>query len=555
MLCGADPVRVDRLHMARVGLATPAEQELLGRCLPPRDDVVRHGVRVPVREPRRARDDPHHLRGEPPEVLACLLIGDLVQLAELPLPREPGRLGLEIGRRVPRQASRLVRLGLGHPGVEVVVDEQAPHVLVRVVADELLDVDAAVAEHAAFAVGLGDLGLDGDDAFEPRLEVGHRAGIYPNPVPPGTARVEPVAHRVTLIPGDGTGPELTEATRRVLEATGVAFDWDVQEAGADVMEAHDGNPLPEETLASIRDTGVALKGPITTPIGTGFRSVNVALRHELNLYACLRPCKTYPGVRTRYEAVDVVIVRENTEDLYAGIEFESGSEAAQELIATLGRLQPKQISPKSGISVKPMSPEASERIIRFAFDYARAQGRRAVHGITKANIMKHTDGLFLEVFRHVAAEYTDIEPRENLVDALCMGLVQRPEEYDVLVLPNLYGDIVSDLAAGLVGGLGVAPGANIGADAAVFEATHGSAPKYRGQNKVNPIAMILSGKLMLDHLEEPGAAARLESAVAAVIAEGKSLTYDMKPTRDDPSAVGTSEVADAIIDKLGALVT
>ena len=304
-----------------------------------------------------------------------------------------------------------------------------------------------------------------------------------------------MAHRVTLIPGDGTGPELTEATRRVLEATGVEFDWDVQEAGADVMEAHDGNPLPEETLASIRDTGVALKGPITTPIGTGFRSVNVALRHELNLYACLRPCKTYPGVRTRYEAVDVVIVRENTEDLYAGIEFESGSEAAQELIATLGRLQPKQLNPKSGLSIKPMSPEASERIIRFAFDYARAQGRSAVHGVTKANIMKHTDGLFLEVFRHVAAEYCRHRAEARISSTrICMGLVQRPEEYDVLVLPNLYGDIVSDLAAGLVGGLGVAPGANIGADAAVFEATHGSAPKYRGQNKVNPIAMILSGQ-------------------------------------------------------------
>jgi isocitrate dehydrogenase (NAD+) len=224
------------------------------------------------------------------------------------------------------------------------------------------------------------------------------------------------------------------------------------------------------------------------------------------------------------------------------------------LIATLDQLQPKQISPKSGISIKPMSPEASERIIRFAFEYARAQARHAVHCITKANIMKHTDGLFLEVFRHVAPEYSDIEPQENLVDALCMGLVQRPEEYDVLVTPNLYGDIVSDLAAGLVGGLGVAPGANIGPDAAVFEATHGSAPKYRGQNRVNPIAMILSGKLMLDHIGEPGAAARLESAVAAVIAEGHSLTYDMKPTRDDPTAVGTSEVADAIIDKLGALV-
>ena len=364
-----------------------------------------------------------------------------------------------------------------------------------------------------------------------------------------------MSHRVTLIPGDGTGPELTEATRRVLEATGVEFEWDLREAGADVMEQHDGNPLPPETLDSVRDTGVALKGPITTPIGTGFRSVNVALRHELGLYACLRPCKTYPGVRTRYEAVDVVIVRENTEDLYAGIEFESGSDSAQELIEALARLQPKRVAPGSGISIKPVSPEASERVIRFAFEYARSHNRSAVHCVTKANIMKHTDGLFLEVFRHVASEYPGLEPRENLVDAICMGLVQRPEEYDVLVLPNLYGDIVSDLAAGLVGGLGVAPGANIGDDAAVFEATHGSAPKYRGQNRVNPIAMILSGKLMLEHLGEPGAAARLESAVAAVIAEGKSLTYDMKPTRDDPSAVGTNEVADAIIDKLGALVT
>ena len=363
-----------------------------------------------------------------------------------------------------------------------------------------------------------------------------------------------MAHRVTLIPGDGTGPELTEATRRVLEATAVGFEWELHEAGADVMDAHDGNPLPEGTLASIRDTGVALKGPITTPIGTGFRSVNVALRHELGLYACLRPCKTYPGVRTRYEAVDIVIVRENTEDLYAGIEFESGGDATRELIATLGQLQPKQISPTSGLSIKPMSPEASERIIRFAFEYARAQSRRAVHCITKANIMKHTDGLFLEVFRHVAPEYADIEPRENLVDALCMGLVQRPEEYDVLVTPNLYGDIVSDLAAGLVGGLGVAPGANVGPDSAVFEATHGSAPKYRGQNKVNPMAMLLSGVMMLRHLDEREAADRVEAAIAAVIADGRSVTYDMKPTRDDPTAVGTSEVADAIIDRMGVRV-
>jgi isocitrate dehydrogenase (NAD+) len=359
------------------------------------------------------------------------------------------------------------------------------------------------------------------------------------------------AHRVTLIPGDGTGPELTEATRRVLEATGVAFDWDVRQAGVDVMEEA-GTPLPEETLASVKENKVALKGPITTPIGTGFRSVNVALRHELGLYACLRPCKTYAGVRSRYENVDLVIVRENTEDLYAGIEYEAGTPQADDVIATLNGFQSKQIAAGSGISVKPISRQGSERIIRFAFEYARSHGRKRVSCVTKANIMKFTDGLFLDVFRGVAKDYPEIEAWENLVDAICMGLVQRPEEFDVLVLPNLYGDIVSDLTAGLVGGLGVAPGGNIGPDAAVFEATHGSAPKYKGQNKVNPTAMILSGKLMLEHLGENEAARRLETAVAAVIAEGERVTYDMKPSRDDPTAVGTSEYADAIIEKLEA---
>jgi len=358
-----------------------------------------------------------------------------------------------------------------------------------------------------------------------------------------------MGHRVTLIPGDGTGPELTEATRRVLEATGVALEWDVRHAGVDVMEEA-GTPLPEETLASIKANKVALKGPITTPIGTGFRSVNVALRHELGLYACLRPCKSYAGVRSRYEGVDLVIVRENTEDLYAGIEYEAGTDDARDVIAFLNARQTKQIQPSSGISIKPISPEGTERIVRYAFEYARANGRRQVACITKANIMKFTDGLFLAVFREVAAEYPDVEARETLVDALCMGLVQRPEEFDVLVLPNLYGDIVSDLTAGLVGGLGVAPGANIGADAAVFEATHGSAPKYKGQNKVNPTAMILSGKLMLEHIGERDAARRLEAAVAAVIAEGRDVTYDLKPRRDDPTAVGTAEYADAIIEKL-----
>jgi len=359
-----------------------------------------------------------------------------------------------------------------------------------------------------------------------------------------------MAHRVTLIPGDGTGPELTEATRRVLEATRVEIAWEVQHAGVEVMESA-GTPLPEETLASIKRNRVALKGPITTPIGTGFRSVNVALRHELGLYACVRPCKSYPGVRSRYTEVDLVLVRENTEDLYAGIEYESGSEDARAVISTLNRLQKRQIRASSGISIKPISPEASERIVRFAFDFARTHGRRRVSCVTKANIMKFTDGLFLSVFREVAQGYPDIEPWENLVDAVCMGLVQRPEEFDVLVLPNLYGDIVSDLTAGLVGGLGVAPGANIGHEAAVFEATHGSAPKYKGLNKVNPTAMILSGKLMLEYLGERDAARRLEAAVAAVIAEGKHVTYDLKPDRSDPTAVGTAEYADAIIEELG----
>jgi isocitrate dehydrogenase (NAD+) len=361
-------------------------------------------------------------------------------------------------------------------------------------------------------------------------------------------------HSVTLIPGDGTGPELAEATRRVLEAAaataGASFDWDVQEAGVDIMESA-GTPLPQETIDSVRRNGVAIKGPITTPIGTGFRSVNVALRYELDLYACLRPCKSYPGVRSRFDNVDVVIVRENTEDLYAGIEYAAHSKDADDVIEFLNRTgEHKQIRAGSGISIKPMSEFGSERIIRYAFEYARNNGRKRVHCVTKSNIMKHTDGLFLAVFREVAKEYPDIDPWENLVDATCMGLIQRPEEWDVLVLPNLYGDILSDLTAGMVGGLGMAPGANIGTKAAVFEATHGSAPKYKGQNKVNPTAMILSGMLMLKHLGEAKAADNLEHAVASVIAEGTNTTYDMKATRDDPTAVGTSEYADAIIDKL-----
>jgi isocitrate dehydrogenase (NAD+) len=363
-----------------------------------------------------------------------------------------------------------------------------------------------------------------------------------------------VAHEVTLIPGDGTGPELAEATRRVLEATGVEFEWDVQQAGADVMDQFDGNPLPEQTLDSIRRTGVAIKGPITTPVGGGFRSVNVGLRKALDLYGQVRPCKTYEGVRTRFDDVDLIIVRENTEDLYAGIEYEEGAPETQELIEWIEAHGGKLRHADAGISIKPLSVSGTRRIVQFAFDYARRNGRRKVTAVHKANIMKFTDGLYLRVAQEIAAENSDIEFDDRIVDNMCMQLVQRPDEYDVLVLPNLYGDIVSDLAAGMIGGLGMAPGGNFGEDAAIFEPTHGSAPKYAGQNKVNPMAMMLSGMLMLRHLEETEAAERLESAIADVIREGASVTYDMKPSRDDPTAVGTSEVADAIIDKMGARV-
>ena len=363
-----------------------------------------------------------------------------------------------------------------------------------------------------------------------------------------------MAHRVTLIPGDGTGPEIAEATRRVLDATGVDFDWDVQQAGADVMDSYGGNPLPDHVLESIKSNGVAIKGPITTPVGTGFRSVNVALRKSLDLYGQVRPCKSYPGVRSRYDTVDLVVIRENTEDLYAGIELEDGTDEALELIAWLEQHGLGRVREGSGISVKPISVSGTRRIVEFAFDYARKNGRRKVTAVHKANIMKFTDGLYLRVAREVAAENEDVEFEDKIVDNLSMQLVQRPEEYDVLVCPNLYGDIVSDLCAGLVGGLGLAPGGNFGTHAAVFEPTHGSAPKYTGQNKVNPMAMMLSGVMMLRHLEERDAADRLEGAIADVIAEGAQVTYDMKPTRDDPTAVGTSEVADAIIDRMGVRV-
>lgn len=358
-----------------------------------------------------------------------------------------------------------------------------------------------------------------------------------------------MAHNLTLIPGDGVGPEISEATRRVLEATGVKFNWEVVHAGADVIEKY-GTPLPDSVLDSIRKNRVALKGPVTTPVGTGFRSVNVALRKSLDLYACVRPCKTYRGAPTPFENVDIVIIRENTEDLYAGIEFERGTTEANELIDFINARKGDVIRPDSGLSIKMITESGTRRIVKYAFEYARKYGRRKVAATHKANIMKYSDGLFLSVAREVAKEYPDIEFQDALIDNLSMQLVRRPQEYDVIVAPNLYGDIISDLCAGLVGGLGLAPGANIGEGIALFEPTHGSAPKYTGQNKVNPMAMMLSGILMLRHLEEADAADRLENAIAAVIAEGKSLTYDMKPTRDDPTAVGTSQVAEAVIKKM-----
>ena len=355
---------------------------------------------------------------------------------------------------------------------------------------------------------------------------------------------------VGLILGDGIGPEVATAARRCLDATGVKIQWDILEAGEGVMAKH-GSPLPEAVLASIRRNKVALKGPITTPIGTGIRSVNVALRHALDLYACVRPCRWYEGVFSPHRGVDLVIIRENSEDLYAGIEFDDGAEETQELIRWLEQHQPKKIRQDSAISIKPISRHASERIVRYAFEYAVANRRRKVTAVQKANIMKFTDGLFLEVAREVAAQYQGrVEFEERLVDNLCMQLVQRPQQFDILVLPNLYGDIVSDLCAGLVGGLGVAPGGNIGPEVAVFEPVHGSAPKYAGQNKANPVATILSGVMMLRHLGETTAADRLEQAVRDVIREGRSVTYDLKPRKDDPTAVGTKEMADAIIERL-----
>jgi isocitrate dehydrogenase (NAD+) len=356
-------------------------------------------------------------------------------------------------------------------------------------------------------------------------------------------------YTVTLIRGDGVGPEVISAAKKCVEATGVNIQWEEVEMGAAAIEKY-GTPFPEAVVESIRKNKVALKGPVTTPVGTGFRSVNVALRKILDLYACVRPCKLYPGARSRYRGVDVVVVRENTEGLYAGIEFSAETLEARGLIEFVKGKTDARIRDDSGISLKTISKFASERIVRFAFNYARKNGRKKVTAVHKANIMKYSDGLFLESARKIAKEFPEIEFDDRIVDNMCMQLVQKPELYDVIVAPNLYGDILSDLCAGLVGGLGMAPGANVGDEFAVFEPTHGSAPKYAGLNKVNPTATILSGALMLEHLGEREAAEKIRKSVAEVIREGKNVTYDFKENRDDPTAVGTREMADAVVEKI-----
>jgi isocitrate dehydrogenase (NAD+) len=360
---------------------------------------------------------------------------------------------------------------------------------------------------------------------------------------------QPMAYQVTFIPGDGIGPEVSSAARRVLEATGVPFEWDVQEAGMTALEKH-GDVLPDSVIESIRRNGLALKGPLTTPVGGGFRSVNVALRHMLDLYVNLRPARTYKGVQSPYEDVDLVVVRENMEDLYAGVEFDTGTPEAKEVIAAINQRSEKPVAENAAISIKAITPENSERIVRFAFDYAVKNGRRLVTAVHKANIMKFTDGLFLRVAQEVAKDYPSIEFNDRIVDNMCMQLVQKPELYDVLVMPNLYGDILSDLTAGMIGGLGVAPSANIGDKAAVFEAIHGSAPSYAGQNVANPVAMLLSGVMLLRHIGEMEAAEAVDRAVATVIAEGKHVTYDLRPDRDRTKAASTTEMTDAIIAEL-----
>lgn len=359
-----------------------------------------------------------------------------------------------------------------------------------------------------------------------------------------------MAYQVTLLPGDGIGPEVARAMQKCVDATGVKIEWEEHSVGESAIKRF-GTPLPDSVLESVRRNRVAIKGPISTPVGKGFRSVNVQLRQSLDLFACVRPCKYYVGTKCKFPEANLMIFRENTEDLYAGIEFDIDTPEVKQVIATINGLQPKKIRDDSAVSIKPISVYASRRIVKYAFDYAVKHNRKKVTAVHKANIMKFSDGLFLRTAREVAAQYAGkVEFQDVIVDNMCMQLVQKPELYDVLVLPNLYGDIVSDLCAGLVGGLGIAPGANFGDDIALFEPVHGSAPKYAGLNKVNPTATILSGVLMLEHLKENKAAERLEKAVAAVLSEGKDVTYDLKADRNDPSAAGTNEMAEAVCRKL-----
>jgi isocitrate dehydrogenase (NAD+) len=358
-----------------------------------------------------------------------------------------------------------------------------------------------------------------------------------------------VAHRVTLIPGDGIGPEVVEAAKRCIEATGVQIDWDRQDMGAGAF-ARLGDPLPAATLGSILSNRVALKGPIETPVTSGLRSANLALRQVLDLYANIRPCHLYPGVPSVYERVDLIAVRENTEGMYTGFEFEVGTPAVRDLIGFIHEATGRRVREGSGISIKQISERGSERILRFAFDLAVREGRKRVTAAHKANIMKFSDGLFLEVARRVAADYPDVVFEERIIDALCMQLIQQPERFDVLVMPNLYGDIVAELGAGLIGGTGVAPGGHFGEDLAVFEATHGTAPHLAGTNRADPIGVILSGAMLLRHVGERAAGDRLETAVAAVLADGEFLPQDLRATADDRPPAGTFRMADAVIARL-----
>jgi isocitrate dehydrogenase (NAD+) len=360
-----------------------------------------------------------------------------------------------------------------------------------------------------------------------------------------------MAYRVTLIPGDGIGPEVSDAARRVIDATGVPIEWEVREAGLTALESQ-GNVLPEETLASLKRNTVGLKGPMTTPIGSGFRSVNVGLRQALGLYANLRPGKSLPGVQSAFRDIDLVVVRENLEGMYTGIEFDTETAESAEVIAAINARSSRQIDPSAALSIKLITPAESRRIVEYAFEYARANGRKQVTAVHKANIMKFTDGLFLREAQSIAERYPGIAFNDRIVDNMCMQLMQKPQEYDVLVMPNLYGDIVSDLVAGMVGGLGVAPSGNIGPDSAVFEAIHGSAPSHAGRNEANPTAMILSGALMLRHLGERTAAEGVEGAVADVIATGKDVTYDLRQDRDPSKAATTTGMTDAIIAAMAA---